>query len=362
MGKNLVGLLLLGLLTPFLIQCVATQKDMQTANIKMQNIDTRVLTIDEEVERLKTETVALVQERLALSSNQIDRMEADILQLKAKHDENALQIRTLREENKELKAVLAGRMDSIAIKLEQKIDTQSETLASRLDAIDEQLRLEKTKLSAAETEIKMIQEARSQEAAARAKEAARLAREAAEKARMAASTSETVKTTADGPVQLVPEIMKRPPGEGDAVISEEEMETEKAVSPPATTQAATADESLYDKATALYREKNYQAARQRFSEYLDRNPTGKKVPDAYFWLGNSLFDLKEYELSILEYQRVIIDFPDHDLASAALLQQGMAFEKLNDRETAIIVYNKLLDNYPRSRQAPEAQKRLQNME
>ncbi|PKN47009.1 MAG: tol-pal system protein, partial [Deltaproteobacteria bacterium HGW-Deltaproteobacteria-16] len=41
--------------------------------------------------------------------------------------------------------------------------------------------------------------------------------------------------------------------------------------------------------------------------------------------------------------------------------QGQAFEKLSEKETAKIVYNKLLADYPRSEQFEMAQKRLKEL-
>ena len=67
------------------------------------------------------------------------------------------------------------------------------------------------------------------------------------------------------------------------------------------------------------------------------------APNARFWLGDCYYSQQEFELSILEYQKVIADYPNHAKAPAALLKQGLAFEKLKDNETAKIVYKKVLD-------------------
>jgi TolA-binding protein len=66
-------------------------------------------------------------------------------------------------------------------------------------------------------------------------------------------------------------------------------------------------------------------------------------------------------LAILEFQKVIVEFPQHSKTPEALYKQGLSFEKLGDSETARIVYNKLLDNYPKSDQVQSSQKRLNAM-
>ena len=55
---------------------------------------------------------------------------------------------------------------------------------------------------------------------------------------------------------------------------------------------------------------------------------------------------------------MIADYPKSNKAPAALFKQGQAFEKLSEKDTAKIVYNKLLADYPKSEQVEMAQKRL----
>jgi tol-pal system protein YbgF len=83
--------------------------------------------------------------------------------------------------------------------------------------------------------------------------------------------------------------------------------------------------------------------------------------NARFWLGDSLYNQNEFELAILEYQKVIADFPSSPKAPAALLKQGLSFEKLNEKATAGIVYNKLLNEYSGSEQATTARQRLDSL-
>ncbi|MCW5214232.1 tetratricopeptide repeat protein, partial [Desulfobulbus sp. US5] len=48
-------------------------------------------------------------------------------------------------------------------------------------------------------------------------------------------------------------------------------------------------------------------------------------------------------------------------SSAALLRQGMSFEKLTDHETSKIIYTKLIADYPNSREAGVARQRLEGL-
>ena len=83
------------------------------------------------------------------------------------------------------------------------------------------------------------------------------------------------------------------------------------------------------------------------------------MPNAIFWSGDCLYNQKEYEMAILEYQKVVADYPKAPKAPAALLKQALAFEKLGDSQTAEIIYQKIVSEYPKSDQAKTARQRLQ---
>jgi len=78
-------------------------------------------------------------------------------------------------------------------------------------------------------------------------------------------------------------------------------------------------------------------------------------------MGECLYKLKEYDQAILDYQNIITNSPSSAKAPAAMLRQGMAFEKLNDSDTARILYQKLIASYKESPEAAEAQQLLDKM-
>jgi TolA-binding protein len=78
-------------------------------------------------------------------------------------------------------------------------------------------------------------------------------------------------------------------------------------------------------------------------------------------MGESLYNQGEYDLAILDYQKVISNHNKDALTPSALLKQGMAFEKLTDNETAKIIYKKLLNDHPASSEASQAKDRLKKL-
>jgi TolA-binding protein len=75
-------------------------------------------------------------------------------------------------------------------------------------------------------------------------------------------------------------------------------------------------------------------------------------------MGESLFQLKEYDKAIMQYKNIISQHSDHAKSPAAMLKQGMAFEKLADKDTAKVIYKKLLKKHSSSPEAATAQERL----
>ncbi len=115
---------------------------------------------------------------------------------------------------------------------------------------------------------------------------------------------------------------------------------------------------LYQKGLDLYRQGKYQEAKQVLKAYIQQNPEAPLVANAYFWIGECEYKSNRFEEAILEYQKVISNYPESNKVPDALLKQGFAFARLGDTESARIVLRKLLKAYPTSPQAKVARKQL----
>ena len=96
----LYTLILLGLST-LLIQCVATQKDMEYTNVQVRKVDSKVEVIDKEIAELKKQTVKEVRERQAETGDRLDYFQSEHLRLQGEIEENNFLIRQLKDENNE---------------------------------------------------------------------------------------------------------------------------------------------------------------------------------------------------------------------------------------------------------------------
>ena len=353
----LYSLVLLGL-SSLLVQCVATQKDMDYANVQMRKVDSRVEVIDKEVSELKKQTVKEVRERQAETGDLLDYHQSEILRLQSELEENNFLIKQIQEENKEMKKLLLSRIETSENNSAEEINL----LKDRLALTEEQLLKAYDRLAFAENEIKSIKNSISEEASKRAMEAAQRAREAERKARLAAEreTAEKQKSTRRTR-EILPEPYKIDVSSQNITGTAEEKEVKKVVSKPVAkaVQPPPATATSYDRGMTLYKQKKYRDAYNSFAEYLDKNRTGSQAVNARYYAAQSLYEDKDYELAILEFQKVIVEHPQNSLAPKSLYKQGLSFEKIGDPETARIVYNKLVDSYPKSAEANSAKTRIE---
>ncbi|MBW2623492.1 MAG: tol-pal system protein YbgF [Deltaproteobacteria bacterium] len=107
-------------------------------------------------------------------------------------------------------------------------------------------------------------------------------------------------------------------------------------------------EELYPQARANYLEEKYGQAIKVFSYLLERYPDHPLSPNARYWLGECFYGLKEYDLAISEFERVVSDFPKSVKAPEAQLKIAYSHSRLGDGKKAMAVLKTLLTNYPQS--------------
>jgi len=117
---------------------------------------------------------------------------------------------------------------------------------------------------------------------------------------------------------------------------------------------------LYLKAKQAFDNGDYPGARSAFQEFLKRFPKAKNADNAQFWIGETYYREKWYEKAILEYQKVIENYPKGNKVPASLLKQGLAFYSMGDKANARLILNELISKYPHSREAKIAGKKIRS--
>jgi TolA-binding protein len=143
--------------------------------------------------------------------------------------------------------------------------------------------------------------------------------------------------------------------------------------PPATpaeiapTWPAELDQEISDAATSneagikLYRDgldamkaAKYPLAVARFTKLQHAYPKSPLSEPAEYFAANALFETGGYDQAILQYNDLVMRFPKGKYACAALLREGQAFVKLNDRIDARLTLQKLGTDCPGTPQAASA--------
>ncbi len=345
--------LLLGF-TPFLVQCVASEQDLRGIDLRTRTLDNRVA----ELERLN-ETVRSQAAAQARLGSDLGGISDRLLQHQGRMDEADHQRLRLQEQQQEGQRATSIRLDNIDINLKgltARLEELSQSLSTALLELQDQQQDNRRM-------IQEIQEQRAREAAERAAEAAAEAR-AAEQARREAEerarreAAERAKAAreaafAEGPREIVPEQLKqkveagRPSAPDAAPESSQPPQREAAppspsppqpAAPPSPAPGSKPEGGLYEQGRQQFKEQKYPEAYASLSRYLEQNSRGEWAGDARFLLGEALYQQQEFELAILEYQKLIADFPNHPRIPEALLRQGMAFEELREPSTAAIIY------------------------
>ena len=121
------------------------------------------------------------------------------------------------------------------------------------------------------------------------------------------------------------------------------------------------DAELYASAKQAFDQGEFETARTRFSKLIADYPTSKHADNAQFWIGEIYYREKWYEKAILEYQKVIENYPKGNKVPASLLKQGFAFLSLGDKANARLILNELAKKYPNTNEGKIAVQKLKEI-
>lgn len=159
-------------------------------------------------------------------------------------------------------------------------------------------------------------------------------------------------------LEVTSDAAKRPPNLPEKTVS---VPTPPSMPTPAPTlqgKKDLAENELYDLAKQNFDKGEFETAREQFLDYLKRFPKAKNADNAQFWIGEIYYRDKWYEKAIMEYQKVIENYPDGNKVPAALLKQGLAFFSLNEKPNAKIILQEIIRKYPTSNEAKIAKEKL----
>jgi len=112
---------------------------------------------------------------------------------------------------------------------------------------------------------------------------------------------------------------------------------------------------LYTKAIKAFRKHRYADAEALFLELLNKKYRPARVN---FYLGEANYYQRKYKDAIVFYKKSIELYDKASYIPTLLLHTGISFKKIGDTENAEKIFNALIANYPKSKEAKIAKKYL----
>ena len=104
----------------------------------------------------------------------------------------------------------------------------------------------------------------------------------------------------------------------------------------------------YDLAYGYVLRKDYALAEQSFRDFLRKFPDERLVPDAQYWLGESLFQQQRYRDAAESFLAVSTKHERSGKAPDSLLRLGQSLAALNKKEAACATLAEVERKYPKA--------------
>ncbi|MBX3026292.1 tol-pal system protein YbgF [bacterium] len=126
-------------------------------------------------------------------------------------------------------------------------------------------------------------------------------------------------------------------------------------------QTASSAPLSYQRALQLYRDNQHEQAINGFRDFLRGNPKSPLADNAQYWIGEAYYAQGDYNRSIIEFNEVLLKFPQGDQVPGALLALASAFSTSGDKIDAKLVLQKLISDHPSSEEAQIGRQQLQSL-
>ena len=142
-----------------------------------------------------------------------------------------------------------------------------------------------------------------------------------------------------------------PPGNAEQPGAAGAQQQAAPVPPAAQKDTATA---LYDSGLTSYNARNYQEALRSFTDFTKSYGNHKLASNAWYYAGESNFQLNRFADAALAYDVVITKHGTSQRAAGAYLKQALSFSKLGQKDAADARLKELIRKFPNSPEAARA--------
>jgi tol-pal system protein YbgF len=122
-----------------------------------------------------------------------------------------------------------------------------------------------------------------------------------------------------------------------------------------------AEKEAYDKAFQAMKELRYADAAEDFQSFLNQYPNSEYADNAVYWLGESYYVTRNYDIALEAFERLMHDYPDSPKVPDALLKIGYTHYELKQWDKARAALLQVQQDYPDTTLARLAESRLRSM-
>lgn len=132
--------------------------------------------------------------------------------------------------------------------------------------------------------------------------------------------------------------------------------------PAAPVPQAPQESQLYDNAVNLIlKEKKYDDAIPQFQSFLQQFPDSQYAPNAHYWLGQLLFNKREWGAAEEHFQKVVSFYPDSGKRPDSMLKLGVIAQKRSNIAKATQLFEQVIAEYPDASEKRLAENRLRSL-
>ncbi len=110
-----------------------------------------------------------------------------------------------------------------------------------------------------------------------------------------------------------------------------------------------------------YQREDFPMALDYFSNLVLDKTTKDIINNVLYWMADSYQQIGDFNNALISLEKILTD-PDSDHLDDALIKKGLLHRKLGQTEESLIVFNQLVNNFPRSEYAKLARMEIKRAE
>ncbi len=131
-----------------------------------------------------------------------------------------------------------------------------------------------------------------------------------------------------------------------AVILPEEVTEQQAVSNEQLALLSKSPSEIYKYAYDMLIRENFSEAEKSFKAFIGEHPDNPLASNAYYWLGETYYVQKKFQLAAISFARGFQNFPKGNKATDQLFKLALTFMNLGKNEDACAAFSKLESEFP----------------